>query len=266
MGCTVKNARVISIANHKGGVGKTSSTINLGAGLSMHKKRVLLVDLDPQANLSLSLGISNPRNSIYDVLCQGFSIQDVRIECTPTLHIIPSHLDLSGAELELASEGGREFILKEILTAIQHEYDYVLIDCPPSIGLLTLNALTASSEVYIPVQSEFLATQGISKLSQIIEKIKKRLNPSLEIGGVFLTQYDNRKILNKDVAFSLKDAFKAKVFETKIRENISIAEAPVAGLDIFRYEPKSIGASDYMALTKEILKKHEESLKTLVSK
>lgn len=260
MSITTKT-KIISLANHKGGVGKTSSTINIGAGLSMNKKKVLLIDLDPQANLSLSLGITNPKASIYDLLTQSASINNVKVSCAPNLDLIPSHLDLSGAELELASEGGREFILKELLSSIEGDYDYILIDCPPSIGLLTLNALTASTEVYIPVQAEFLATQGMNKLHEIIEKVKKRLNPTLEIGGVFLTQFDNRKILNKDVASTLKNSFSEKIFETKIRENVAVAEAPVQGVDIFRYQPKSIGAVDYMALTKEILKRHKNSLK-----
>lgn len=248
--------KVISFANHKGGVGKTCSCVNLGAGISnfgKQGKQVLLIDLDPQANLSLSLGIREPAKSIYEALHGKCTLAQALIKVSDKLHVIPATLDLSGAELELAAETGREMILKELIDPIKKNYDFILIDCPPSLGLLTLNALTASDQVYIPLQAQFLATQGLAKLNEVIEKVKKKLNKKLEIGGVFLTQFDNRKVLNRNVAESVESFFKEKVFKTRIRDNIALGEAPSAGIDIFRYNPKSPGALDYLALTKEIM-------------
>jgi chromosome partitioning protein len=248
--------KVISFANHKGGVGKTCSCVNLGAGISnfgKQGKQVLLIDLDPQANLSLSLGIREAKDSIYTALIGKCTMSQALVKVSEKLHVIPATLDLSGAELELASEAGRELILKELIDPIKNKYDFILIDCPPSLGLLTLNALTASDQVYIPLQAQFLATQGLAKLNEVIEKVKKKLNKELMIGGVFLTQYDNRKVLNRDVAETVENFFKEKVFKTRIRDNIALGEAPSAGVDIFRYNPKSPGAVDYLALTKEML-------------
>jgi len=245
--------RVIGFANHKGGVGKTCSTVNIGAALCKHGKHVLLIDLDPQANLTLSLGIKDNSKTIYGALRGGHSLADAIINVTDKLDVVPSTLDLSGAELELSAETGREFILKELISSLKKKYDYILIDCPPSLGLLTLNALTASDEVFIPLQAQFLATQGLAKLNDVIEKIKKRHNKQLTIGGVFLTQYDHRKVLNRDVAKVVANYFRDKVFKTKIRDNIALGEAPSSGLDIFRYAANSNGAADYLSLTKEIL-------------
>jgi chromosome partitioning protein len=254
-------SKIVAIANHKGGVGKTTSAINIGAGLCRyHKKRVLLVDLDPQANLSQSLGIREPQETIYGALRGLYPLPPIQI--LPGLDLIPSTLDLSGADLELSSEAGREYILRELLEPLRGAYDYILIDTPPSLGLLTINAFTASQEVFIPLQAQYLALQGLNKLLEIIDKIKKRLNKDLEIGGVFITQYDNRKILNKQVAETIQAHFKDRVFKTKIRDNIALAEAPTQGVDIFRYSPRSYGAQDYTALCKEISKhsKHNKQL------
>lgn len=258
--------KIISLANHKGGVGKTCSAVNIGACLSKHGKHVLLIDIDPQANLSLSLGIKEPKKSIYHVLTEKGSFEEIIVKITDKLHVIPSSLDLSGAELELASTTGREFVLKELLVPLKKKYDFILIDCPPSLGLLTINAFTASDEVYIPLQAQFLATQGLAKLSDIIERVKKKLNKRLEIGGVFLTQYDKRKVLNREVAGSVEGFFKDKVFKTKIRDNIALGEAPSSGLDIFRYNSKSSGAVDYLALTKEVLSRNKQTKETLKTK
>ncbi len=247
---------VISFANHKGGVGKTCSCVNLGAGVSnfgKQGKQVLLIDLDPQANLTLSLGIPVPKLSIYEALTGKCTLAQALVKVTDKLHVIPATLDLSGAEIELSSEAGREFILKELLEPLRNKYDYIMIDCPPSLGLLTLNALTASDQVYIPLQAQFLATQGLAKLNEVIEKVKKKLNKKLVIGGVVLTQYDHRKILNRDVATTVEEFFKEKVFKTRIRDNVALGEAPSAGVDIFRYNAKSPGAVDYLALTKEMM-------------
>lgn len=246
-------SKVISISNHKGGVGKTTSAINIGAGLNKLGKKILLIDLDPQANLSQSLGVTAPGMNIYGSLRGEYSLQP--IEILKGLDIVPSTLDLSGAEVEMSGEAGREYLLKELIEPIRASYNYILIDNPPSLGLLTINSFTASDEVYIPLQAQYLALQGLTKLLEVIDKIKKRLNKELKVGGVIITQYDSRKILNRDVADTIEAYFKDEVFKTKIRDNIALAEAPARGLDIFRYNSKSYGAEDYLSLCKEIIKK-----------
>jgi len=246
-------SKVISISNHKGGVGKTTSTINIGAGLNSLGKKVLLIDLDPQANLSQSLRLTNQDKTIYGALRGEYNLEPIQV--LKGLDVIPSTLDLSGAEVEMSGEAGREYILKELIDPIKNSYDYVFIDSPPSLGLLTINSFTASDQVFIPLQAEYLALQGLSKLIEVIDKIKKRLNKELKVGGVFITQYDSRKVLNRDVVATIQAHFKDEVFKTKIRDNIALAEAPAQGVDIFRYNPKSYGAEDYLSLSKEILKK-----------
>lgn len=248
-----KKPKIICFSNHKGGVSKTCSAVNIGAGLSNLGQRCLLIDLDPQANLSLSLGVKDPRYTVYGSLKGQYGLEEAICEITDNFHVVPSHLDLSGAEIELSSEAGREVILKELIEAVKHRYDFVLLDCPPSLGLLTINALTASDEVLIPLQAQFLAFQGLAKLIEVIEKIKRRLNKALKVGGVLITQYDNRKVLNRDVAETIESHFKDVLFKTKIRENVALAEAPSTGLDIFRYNPKSNGAIDYLSVCKEII-------------
>ncbi len=246
---------IISLLNHKGGVGKTTSAINIGAGLVELGKKVMLIDLDPQANLTISLGIPRQKYTIYEAL---------RGECelVPYTHkegldVITSSLDLAGAEMELINEAGREYILKELLDQIEDDYDFVLIDCPPSLNLLTLNALAASKYVIIPLQTEFLAVQGLSKIRQVIDKVSARINRQLEIGGVVGTMYDNRRVLNRDVMETIQRHFGEKVYKTMIRENVALAEAPARQSDIFSYAPKSAGAADYLALSKEILSRIE---------
>jgi chromosome partitioning protein len=245
--------KVISISNHKGGVGKTTSAINIGAGLNLLKKKVLLIDLDPQANLTQSLGLINQDRNIYGALRGEYKLQP--IEILKGLDIIPSTLDLSGAEIELSSEPGREYILKELIEPLRASYDFIIIDSPPSLGLLTINSFTASDEILIPLQAQYLALQGLAKLVEVVDKIKGRLNKGLKVGGVFITQYDSRKVLNRDVVDTIQAHFKDEVFKTKIRDNIALAEAPAQGLDIFRYSSKSYGAEDYLALSKEVLKR-----------
>lgn len=245
--------KVIALSNHKGGVGKTTSTLNIGAGLANLGKKVLLIDLDPQANLTNSLDEIEADKNVYEALLGEYGFEP--IEITTNLYLVPSTLDLSGAEVELSGEAGREFLLRDLIEPIRKKFDYILIDCPPSLGLLTINALTASDEVYIPLQTEFLALQGLTKLTEVVEKIKKRLNKKLSVGGVILTQFDVRKTLNRNVAEKVEEHFKQKVFETKIRENVALAEAPTSRKDIFRYSPKSAGAEDYNALAKEIVKR-----------
>jgi chromosome partitioning protein len=246
-------SKVISISNHKGGVGKTTSAINIGAGLNLLKKKVLLIDLDPQANLTQSLGLINQERNIYGALRGEYKLEP--IEILKGLDVIPSTLDLSGAEIELSSEPGREYILKELIEPLRSSYDFIIIDSPPSLGLLTINSFTASDEILIPLQAQFLALQGLAKLVEVVDKIKGRLNKGLIVGGVFITQYDSRKVLNRDVVETIQAHFKDQVFKTKVRDNIALAEAPAQGLDIFRYSSKSYGAEDYLALSKEVLKR-----------
>ena len=246
-------AKIITLSNHKGGVGKTTSSINIGAGLNKLGKKVLLIDLDPQANLSQSLGVVDAEKNIYGALRGFYKLTPIKI--LKGLDLIPSTLELSGAEIEMIGEPGREYILKQTIKPIKHKYDFIIIDSPPSLGLLTINSLTASDEVIIPLQAQFLALQGLVKLMEVIKKIQLRLNKDLELGGVFVTQFDNRKVLNRNVLETIKDHFKDQVFKTKIRDNVALAEAPSKGLDIFRYNSKSFGAHDYLSLSKEIVKK-----------
>lgn len=246
---------IISLLNHKGGVGKTTSAINIGAALVKFKKRVLLVDLDPQANLTISLGIPRQKISIYQNIRGEAEITPYTVK--PNLDVVTSNLDLSGAEMELINEAGREFILRELFEPVAHDYDYIIIDCPPSLGLLTLNALTASDTVMIPMQAEFLAMQGIVKIKQVTDKVRFRLNKKLQIGGVIATMYDQRKVLNRDIVQTIEGFFGDKVFRTKIRNNVALAEAPSEGKDIFDYNPSSNGAKDYLDLAKEIITRIE---------
>jgi len=246
---------IISVSNHKGGVGKTTSVINIGAGLYNLKNKVLLIDLDPQANLTQSLGIINPPKDIYGAIRGKYELDPIEIQ--PGFDVIPSTLDLSGAEVELSGETGREYILKELLETVKGKYDFILIDTPPSLGLLTINSLTACQEVIIPLQAQYLALQGLTKLMEIIDKINHRLNRDLKLGGVFITQFDSRKILNKDVEKTIRSHFKTLVYKTKIRDNVALAEAPSLGKDIFSYQKSSHGAEDYQALSKEILKQYK---------
>lgn len=246
-------ATVISLLNHKGGVGKTTSAINIGAGLVEHGQRVLLVDLDPQANLSLSLGIPRQPVTIYESIMGESDLSPY--EAKPGLHVITSSLDLSSAEMELVNEAGREFILRELFAGVDEDYDFIIIDCPPSLGLLTLNALTSSQQVIIPLQTEFLALQGLAKIKQVIQKVKLRLNKELHISGVLATMYDQRKVLNRDVVETIQKYFGPLLLETYIRDNVALAEAPASRQDIFDYAPNSNGAEDYLAVCKEIIER-----------
>jgi chromosome partitioning protein len=248
-------SKIVTLSNHKGGVGKTTSTINIGAALNQQGKRVLLIDLDPQANLTQSLRLltADSAQTIYGAIRGAATIKPIQV--AQGFDVVPSTLDLSGAEIELSGEAGREYILKELLEPLKHQYDFILIDSPPSLGLLTLNALSASDEVLIPLQAEYLATQGLSKLLEVVEKIQKRLNKALKIGGVFITQYDGRKVLNRNVADTVGGHYGQYLLRAKIRDNVALAESPAAGLDIYRYSPKSNGAEDYTTLVNELLSK-----------
>jgi chromosome partitioning protein len=239
------------LINQKGGVGKTTSTINLGAGLAMLGKSVLLVDLDPQAHLTYGLGIQAREldYTVYEVLKGEVRAQEAILQ-RDQFEVLPSSLGLSAAQMELSGMAGREFLLKEALASLQPR-DFVLLDCPPSLGLLTLNALTAAQEVFIPLQTEFLALQGMSKLIDTINVVKKRLNPDLTISGIIGTQFDARKNLNREVVEKIREYFADKLFETLIHDNVALAEAPSYGQTIFEYRPGCRGAQDYLALSRE---------------
>lgn len=249
---------IISLLNHKGGVGKTTSAINIAAGLVELGKKVLLVDLDPQANLTLSLGVPRQPVTIYESLRGESELKPFNVK--ENLDVVISTLDLSGAEMELINEAGREQILRELFEPVREEYDYIIIDCPPSLGLLTLNALTGSDYVIIPLQAEFLALQGLAKIKQVIQKVRLRLNKKLEIAGVIATMYDHRKVLNRDVVETIKKYFGKLVFETMIRDNVALAEAPSRRQDIFQYSANSSGAEDYLSLCKEIIDRIENGM------
>lgn len=256
--------KIFSLLNHKGGVGKTTSTINIGAGLVELGKKTLLVDLDPQANLTLSLGATRPPQTIYEAMRGESELAPVPVK--ENMDVIVSTLDLSGAEMELINEAGREYILRELFAPIREEYDYIIIDCPPSLGLLTLNALTCSDFVIIPLQTEFLALQGLAKIKQVIQKVKFRLNKELQVGGVIATMYDSRKVLNRDVVETIKKYFGELVFDTMIRDNVALAEAPSQRKDIFEYSRSSAGAEDYLNLCKEILQRVEKMESLMMKK
>lgn len=247
--------KTIALTNQKGGVGKTTTTINLGAGLAKLGKKILLIDLDPQANLTYSLRTHSHRldKTIYHALRGNVSVDELIIEHNG-FDFIPSSLELSGAELELASEPAREGLLKNVMKDLEknHDYDYVLIDCPPNLGLLTLNAFTAVKDIFIVLQSEYLALHGLSKLLDLVKVVQQRLNNQLKVGGIICTLYDSRKNLNKEVVGHIKDYFGPKVFKTIIRDNVALAEAPSHHKTIFEYDGNSAGAQDYFALAKEI--------------
>lgn len=246
-------AKVIALSNHKGGVGKTTSTVNIGAGLANKGKKVLLIDMDPQANLSQCFGVQEPEFTVYGSLVGEYDLKPY--ELRETLHVVPSTLDLAGAEVELASRISRETILKKLVDKVRDHYDYILLDCAPSLGLITINAFAAADEIYIPLQAQFLALHGLDKLFEIVDLVRENINPNLYISGVFTTQFDGRKVLNRDIAELVKDHFKEKVFNTVIRDNVTLAEAPSHWQDIFTYSPKSYGALDYASLVDEILER-----------
>ncbi|MEX2574816.1 MAG: AAA family ATPase [Balneolaceae bacterium] len=242
----------IAFTNQKGGVGKTTTTINVGAGLSLMGLKVLIIDLDPQANLTYSLKMKTgkPDKTVYHLLKGESDARDAVIS-HGDFDIIPSSLELTGAEQELAGEPARECILRDAIQDLD-EYDYILIDCPPNLGILTLNAFTAVNEIIIVLQSEYLALHGLAKLMNVIEVVQKRLNSSLEVAGIICTLYDGRKNLNREVLGHIRDHYGSKVFDTVIRDNVALAEAPSHHKTIFEYDGDSYGAKDYLSLAREL--------------
>ncbi len=245
--------RIVAVINQKGGVGKTTSVVNIGAGLARLNYKVLVVDLDPQAHLTYSFGIraDDLEATLYDLLKGEATLAEVLIEKND-LKIIPASIDLSAAEIEFSTEVGREAFLKNSLMNIA-DCDFILLDCPPNLGLLTLNALTAAQEVFVPLQAEFLSTKGLNKLMDMVEKVKQRVNPKLEITGIIATIYDQRLRLHNEVFENLRQNFGDKLFKTFIRRNVALAEAASFGQSIFEYAPQSHGAEDYSALCQEII-------------
>ena len=251
---------IISLANQKGGVGKTTSSINLAAALASEGKRVLLVDADPQANTSSGLGIEikDLNHTIYECLIEGIDPHTAIVQTDiPKLHLIPSHINLVGAEIEMLDKENREHLMKNILHIFRDEYDYILIDCSPTLGLITINALTASDSVIIPVQCEFFVLEGIAKLLNTIKIIKSNLNPSLRIEGFLLTMYDARLRLSAQVHDEVRRHFGDLVFNTVIARNVRLSEAPSHGLSVIQYDKHSKGAKNYINLAKELIRRNK---------
>jgi chromosome partitioning protein len=248
--------RTIAIINQKGGSGKTTTTVNLGACLAGLGKKILLVDIDPQAHTTTHLGFKphEIETTIYDVLMNSHPVdKTITKTLLGKLDILPSNVNLSGAEIELVNIVGRENILKDRIKGLNDKYDYILIDCPPSLGILTLNALNTAQELFIPIQAEFFALEGMTKLLQTIKVVKERLNKKLEISGVILTMFDGRKNICRDVTRKVEEFFKEKTFKTRIRDNVKLAEAPSYGQPVILYAPRSYGSLDYQELAKEVL-------------
>lgn len=254
-------AKVVSIANQKGGVGKTTTAVNLSAALAKKGKKVLLIDADPQGNATSGLGIDKEIDkSIYDVIINEVSLDEaVKDSNIKKLKVCPSNINLAGAEVELVSLMSREHRLKERIDEVRDRYDYILIDCPPSLGLITLNAFTASDSVLIPVQCEYYALEGLGQLINTINLVKKHLNKSLEIEGAILTMYDIRTNLSNQVVKEVKKYFENKVFKTVIPRNVKLSEAPSYGMSIIEYDSRSKGAKSYDKLVKEFLKNQEKN-------
>jgi chromosome partitioning protein len=250
-------SRVIAIANQKGGVGKTTTAINLGAALAVAERRTLVVDMDPQGNATSGMGIDRAAldGSVYDVLVEEATLAEVRLQKVhfPFLDMIPSSQDLVGAEVELVEKAGREVILRNALASARDEYEFVLLDCPPSLGLLTLNTLAAADTVLIPIQCEFYALEGLSQLLNTIRLVQQNLNPRLQVEGVLLTMFDQRLNLSRQVAEEAKEYFGSRVFDSVIPRNVRLAEAPSFGKPIVLYDVLSAGAQSYLSLAREII-------------
>ncbi len=253
--------KIISFSNQKGGVGKTTTCVNMGAYLAKAGKKVLLVDLDPQGNATTGLGFEKAsiKSSVYNAMIENANLNNCIVNSNiPNLDLLPSSIDLAGAEVELVYIKQREYVLSSILKPIQNVYDFILIDCPPSLGLLTINALTAADSCIIPIQSEYYALEGLSQLLNSIKLVTKHLNPKLKIEGVVLTMYDNRALISRQIAEEIRRFFKAKVYGVIIPRNIRVSEAPSHGVPVMLHDAKCSGARAYQALTEEFLNRQEE--------
>ena len=253
-------SNIIAITNQKGGVGKTTTTVNLSACIAEKKKKVLLIDIDPQGNATSGLGVDKNEldHTIYDVILDKCSIKDAILkDVYPNLDLLPSNMNLAGAELDLIDMEEREHILKSKIDEIKEEYNFIFLDCPPSLNLLTVNAMTAAEAVLIPVQCEYYALEGLVQLISTIDLIKDRLNEELAIDGIVFTMADTRTNLSQEVIANVKENLKEKIYKTVIPRNIRLAEAPSYGMPINLYDPKSSGAESYRALAKEVIKEHK---------
>lgn len=261
--------KVISIANQKGGVGKTTTATNLAASLGVLDKKTLIVDADPQANATSAVGFdpANVKASIYQALINGEEAEHLILQTSnPNLYILPAHIDLVGAEIEMINLPNREYIMKRVIEEVKDQFDYIIIDCSPSLGLITLNALTASDAVIVPVQCEYFALEGLGKLLNTIKIVQSRLNPDLEIEGLLLTMYDTRLRLANQVVEEVKTHFQQLVFDTLIHRNTTLAEAPSHGQTVIMHDVTSKGAVNYLNLAKELIAKNDGSAMSMAEK